>query len=121
MGTLVTRDVDRLDCPACAAQDRVRERAGLCGNREHAAIVVQVGMYVQQGRVERSGDALDHLEISTLGDVRGGEERRHIRCSPSTKRPRSSTGRPSTSRLPSSTTTSSWIGTDTVPPIAALP
>src|SRR5437762_2694863 len=78
-------------------------------------MVIGVGVDIEQAGVERPGQLVDQLPVLAFGDVRDGEERH-----PRTYRPSSSTLRPPTSRVASSTTTSRWIGTVTVPPIPAL-
>ncbi len=104
---------------ASAADDRSRELAGLAGEREHAAVVVGVGVDVEQPRARtRACDRVDRLR-GRAPRRRSGRRAASLGGA-STYRPPSSTARPSTSRLASSTTTSRWIGTDTVPPIPAL-
>ena len=91
------------------------ERAGLAGQREHGAVVVGVRVDVEQAGAaggEGVADGVEHRGVAALGDVGDGEE--HAQ---STKRPASSTVVPPTVSVASSTTTSRWIGTATVPPM----
>src|ERR1035437_5172160 len=106
-----------------AVGDPSRQRSGRPGKREHAAVVVRVGVDVEQWGAERSSDRVDGVTAAPLGDV-GDRQQGAGHCpsswSFSTYRPASSTVRPSTCSEASSTTTSRWIGTETVPPIPAL-
>src|ERR1019366_84358 len=128
------RDIDRadarVDSRVLVDADLVRRRGGPGGDpwgegpgrsrqREHAAVMVGIGVDVEQRGAERGADRVDGVTAAPLTDV-GDRAQRTLPYGTSTWRPASSTARPSTGSEASSTTTSRWIGTETVPPIPAL-
>ena len=69
--------VDPLDRLARAFQQRQVQRARLAREREHGAVVVGVGVDVEQPRAagdERGADRVERRDVAALGDVGDGEQ-----------------------------------------------
>jgi hypothetical protein len=79
--------IDPLHRHPCAAQQSFRQLTRRCGDREHRAVMVTVGVDIQQADAgcgparERSADRGDRALVAPLGDIRYGEQdrRRHRR------------------------------------------
>ena len=69
-------EVDPADRLGSALQHRAGQAPGLPSQREHAAVVVGVGVDPEQARVERSADRLDGDRVPALRDVRDRQQRR---------------------------------------------
>ena len=68
----VVADVDPGDGFARPREHRRRQRARPSGERVHAAVMVGIGMDVEQARVERADQGPDQLHVLPLGDVWDG-------------------------------------------------
>ena len=75
-GVAILPNVDALDRHARAGEQSAGQRILGAGKREHRAVVVRVGVDVEQacgsGGRERLGDRLDCRLSATLGDVWDG-------------------------------------------------
>ena len=69
--TLVSPEVDELGGSRDAGDERIGERALLPGEREHRAVVVRVGVHVQEGRARAEGlsDRRDDRHLASFRDV----------------------------------------------------
>src|SRR6185312_15536844 len=127
---VVAAQVDPLDRDARGGEQRGREGPGPAHprEREDAAVVVGIAVGCEQADVARAGarqrapERVDRLLVAPLGEV--GDREQHAPAARggghSTQRPASSTRVPPTSSVGSTTTTSRWTGTETVPPMPAL-
>ena len=77
---VVPVDRHQLDGLGRPARDRVRQLAGLAGEREHAAVVVRIGVHVEQPPVERAGRSARSSAASRPSETFGhGEQHGHVR------------------------------------------
>ena len=77
MNARVRVDVDPGERLACTLKNRLCQPPVLTGEAEDAAIVVGVGVDVEQPRaaaLEGVADRRDRLGVATLGDVRNREQ-----------------------------------------------
>ena len=90
MHALVPAQVDLLHCLSSAVEDRVGQLTLRPRQREHRAVVVGIGVDVEQPGVEGGRHPLDRPPVAALGDVRYRQQRQPSSSS-STNRPASST------------------------------
>src|SRR5437764_4005028 len=69
MDPVVAIDLNQLDSFRCSSGNRRSERAGVAGEREHAAVVVRVGVNVEQPALEGRADLFDRGSVTALGDI----------------------------------------------------
>ena len=107
---LMGAHVDRRDRLLGAAGQRVEQGARRAGKGEDSAVVVGVGVAVEQGRPAREGllQLGDAAGVAPLGNVGDGEQRHTTQTKSS---PARTSGSPSISTVGSSTTQSRWTGT----------
>ena len=72
--SLVPGQVDALDGDARGVGDMACQRPRLTPDREHRAMVVRVGRYVDEPGAERGADGIDGRLVATFGDVGDGEQ-----------------------------------------------
>ena len=75
MNPFVVVDVDAADHLGGAVRDRLRQLHGLTCEREHAAMVVGVGVNVEKAGVKRQRDRVDRGRVAALRHVRDREQR----------------------------------------------
>ncbi len=77
MRTLVAAEVDPLTCGRDPGQQRRHELLRLADERVDRAVVILVGVHVEQlgVRGERRADRVDRAPVAALGEVRDGFER----------------------------------------------
>ncbi len=73
--SVVVAEVDELEESPCAVEYREGEFPRLSRQREYRAVVIGVGVHVEQARVEGLGDLRDGAWIPARRDVRDREER----------------------------------------------
>ena len=71
---VAVHDIDPANRLGGALQNRVRQLAGLASEREHAAVVVGVGVDAEQASVERGTDRVDRVLVAALRDVRDRQQ-----------------------------------------------
>ena len=77
MNALVGVDLDPAHRLGGAANDGIGQRSRLAGERVGAAVVVGIGVDVEQAVAERGRDRGDRGLIAALGDVGIGQEGGH--------------------------------------------
>ena len=75
MDAVVAVEVDALERLGGAGNDARRQPPRASREREDAAVVVGVGVDVEQAGVEGSGDGVDRASVAALGDIRNREQR----------------------------------------------